>query len=999
MSVETPLVNRLQPEGGNGHPAPAAQPRLPDLPELELPSVPDAALFWTRFLKFGLVLLALFLLDGLTFVLFDYWLLQSLQFENVFWTNFKMGAALFTIATLLYSLAVAVPAYVHPVGAVARRIALLSSLIVGPLAGYFLCVHYLDFLLMFNPGQFGKVDPIFGLDYGFYVFVLHGLWDIMQTLLGAAICFVVSSVLCAYIAGRQAQEPAGMSRVAGVVGLCATPCTLVAVSLLGVVTASALWLSRYELVYRENAKKIDQTFYSTAVFNGATYVDVTGFFSTYNHYFVSTGIALLMTAFLVVLLRSLALAVQRDPRGDNWFPRVKKCGVWLCVLLAADFVFLGAIGLRQLIFVTPNQPVIQLEYIRRHIDATREGFNLENIEQVSFVPKDGKDPLPTAEELLAHPSMKNASLWPGFVSRLEAQLDPQHSRRVIQTNGDIVVYAPTGDIYRNQQKLRPYYNFLDVDTLRYMIDGEKTMLVSGVREVPLVEPQPWLAWWGQQFMLFTHGHGLVMSPTAGVTKEGEPIYYSSEIPTQVKHPVLAAKNQATYYAEGSGTMAYSNVRNMQELDYPTEEGRATVSMKAADATSVPIDSLLKRLVFGWRSSQFFEIVFSELIGPETHVHYYRTPLERIDRIAPFLFLDTDPFAFTADGEILWMVNAMSVSDRFPYSKYDMLGDQADERSGPYFGRRHWRINYVRDAVKATVNAYSGKVTLYQIADEPVVNTWAAIYPGLFAARETMPQSVRAQMQYPPQLMHIQFDDIYFVYHMKDPMTFFNMEDMWDDGDEVLGPVGINQSMFQAQTGTSGKSITFSIEPYYWIAETGKILPAAKDAKEEYQFVQSLVFTPEKALNIRAIPTVYQDGEDYGRLVCLTVPKGHFYLGPEQADAAIDQEPEISQQFGWWQRQGTDVVRGHTTTMLINGEVIYVEPIFIRSQQNPVPQMKKVAVVIRGKARMGDNLEEAVRHALEAAQASQKHDGAVRPAHLKQREPTPAEKKGVKTNDD
>lgn len=951
------------------------------LPEVDLPTVPGAALFWTRMLKLGVVLLGLFLLDQLTFVLLDYWLLERLGFERVFWTNFSMGATLFASATALYLAAVTVPAYSHDLGPATRKMFLLAGLIVGPLAGWVLCDRYLDFLLMLGGGRFGKVDPVFGLDHGFYVFVLNGLWDVVLTLLGAAVILVISSALAASGARRRLGEPAGMSRLVTLVGLASTPCTRVAVALLGALIAAAIFLDRYGLVVRENAKDVDPALYATSVFNGATHVDVTGFFSTYNAYFFTTAIALLMTVAVVFLMRCLALAVERRSSGDAWRPQAKKAVLGMTLLLAADLVFLGAISLRQLLFVTPNQPVVQLEYIRRHIDATREAFNLEAIEQVSFVPKDGDDPLPTVEQLMAHPTLQNAPLWPGFVSRIEALVDPQHALRVLQTNGDIVIYGPTAKIYRNQQKLRPYYDFMDVDTVRYTIDGEKTMLTSAAREVPLMEPQPWLAWWGQQFMLFTHGHGLVMSPTARVTKEGEPVYYSGEIPTRAKHGALEAGRQALYYAEGAGTMAYSNVGGMEELDYPTHEGRATVTMKPDEATSVALDTLLKRLVVGWRSGQFWEIVFSGLIDPETHVHYHRTPLERIDRVAPFLFLDTDPFAFVADGETLWMVNGMTVSDRFPYSRYDMLGDMADERSGPQFGRRHRRINYVRDAIKATVNAFSGEVSLYQIADEPVVNAWASVYPGLFIPREKMPESVRAQMQYPPQLLHIQFDDIYPIYHMKDPMTFFNMEDMWDDADEVLGPMSLNQATLQGQAGSASKSTTFSIEPFYWMADTGDVLPAARDGSAKLQFVQSMVFTPEKALNLRAIPTVYQDGDDYGRLVCLTVRKGHYHLGPEQADASIDQEPGISQQFGWWQRQGTDVVRGHTTVLLVDGEVIYLEPIFILSQQNPVPQMKKIAAVIRGKARMGDTLEEAIGNALDAARIAQQGEAAARPGPL------------------
>jgi len=166
--------------------------------------------------------------------------------------------------------------------------------------------------------------------------------------------------------------------------------------------------------------------------------------------------------------------------------------------------------------------------------------------------------------------------------------------------------------------------------------------------------------------------------------------------------------------------------------------------------------------------------------------------------------------------------------------------------------------------------------------------------------------------------------------MTDPMTFFNMEDVWDDGDEVLGPI-LDQ----------GKAITFSVEPYHWIADSGDFL---ENSSQKPQFALGMVFTNEKAVNLRSIPIVFQDGPDYGKIVVLQVPKGHYYLGPEQADAAIDQNPEISQQFMLWNRRGADVIRGHTTTLVLGSEVIYVEPIFLRSQQNAVTQLKRVVVV-------------------------------------------------------
>jgi len=386
---------------------------------------------------------------------------------------------------------------------------------------------------------------------------------------------------------------------------------------------------------------------------------------------------------------------------------------------------------------------------------------------------------------------------------------------------------------------------------------------------------------------------------------------------------------------------------MMELDFPTDEGRAEVVLRADVNAGVHIDSFLKRVVFGWNSGQFFDIVFSRLIADETRVHYYRTPVERVARLAPFLFLDSDPYAVAVDGGILWLVNGMTTTNRYPNSQLDQLGDKSDER-GPL--PRPWvETNYARDAVKITVDAYTGQLRLYRISDDPILDTWARIYPELFAPENEMPAAVRAHLQYPVQLFHLQFDNIYNLYHMKDPMTFFNMEDMWDDADEVLGPML-----------DEGEAITFSIEPYYWMAETGGALPRGRGNR--FQFALSMTFTPESARNLRAIPTVYQDGEDYGRIVVPQVPKGLYVMGPEQADAAIDQSPEISQQFAWWNRRGMEVIRGHTSTLILGNELVYVEPIFLRSRQNPVPQLKQVCVVLRDVVSMKSTLEEALRDA-------------------------------------
>ena len=506
-----------------------------------------------------------------------------------------------------------------------------------------------------------------------------------------------------------------------------------------------------------------------------------------------------------------------------------------------------------------------------------------------------------------------------------------------------MTYGPTLESMQQAQKLRAYYRFMGVDYARYQIEGEKRIVVSGVRELPLYEPLPWLNYFGQRYMLYTHGFGLVMAPANEVTEAGGLDYVSKNIPGEHSWPETTVTNERVYYGEAAATMAFSNVDRMTELDYPTDDGRATLLLSDGETTAVANDSLLKRVVFGYLSGRLVDFVFSDLITDATRVHYMRRPLERLEAVAPFLYFDTNPYAVVADGEIQWMVNGLTTSDQFPYARYAELGDKSDQRSP--FPVEHQFVNYVEDSVKAVLDAYSGQVTFYQAANDPVINAWNGIYPDLLQPIDSMPQSLRQQVTYPVHLFHLQFDDLYIYYHMDDPMYFFNLEDMWDDADEVLGPI-IDQ----------GKAIRFSIEPYPVMMKTGGGLPSSDEAE---QYSQLLVFTPEKALNLRGIPMVYQDGSDYGKLSVLEVPKGQYVLGPEQADSIIDQDPEISAQLSLWNRRGLDVIRGHTITLPLEQEIIYVEPIFLRSQQNELTQLHRVAVVFREQVAMGRTLEEAL----------------------------------------
>lgn len=921
-------------QAGNGHllEAPA---------KLDLPQLPHSATIWSRLLLLCAVAMAAFLLDRSTVVLMDYWLLDQQGLSSVFWTNLVAGTCLFTLGFVMPCLAVWLGGYGKGLPSLVRRIFLLSALIAGMAGGYLLAGRYLEFLQLFGSVSVGEKDPVFGRDLGFYMFSLPALWIIWIAVTITVCIGLVAQWIGFGIARRETAELPSDSRKGLFRGVVSQPIVIAHLLCLGIAASVGIWMARYGLLLKDNR--------DSAIYVGAEEIDVSGLISNLNHYTLRALIVLALTTFVVWHLWRHATRSDAaiSPR------RLAYAGI---AAVAADLSFAGLVMFKDGTLVTPNEPMVQLPYIKRHIEATRRAYNLESIETVEFTPSGLLDPLPAAEDLLKDAALKNAPLWPGWVSYLERVVDPQHADRILRTKGDPLVYGPVLDVFRAQQKLRSYYDFMDVDTVRYEVDGEKRIFVSSVRELPFIDPKPWIAWWGQRMLLFTHSHGLVAAPASEIRGDGEPAYVTHGIPMTSTVPALHLENPSLYYGEGAGgVMAFTNARNIKEFDYPTKEDRAEVVYPPSVEAGIRMDSLLKRIVVGWRSGVPLNVWFSDQIGEDARLHYIRPPIDRVERLAPFLFYDSNPFAVVHEGRIHWMVNALTTSDKYPYSHFQPLGDKSNEQS--LVPRPHHMVNYVKDSVKATIDAYTGKVTLYKFADEPVVNTWANIYPALFRKREEMPKAIRAHLQYPRQLLHIQFDNVYYKYHMTDPLTFFNLEDMWDDADEVKGPILAD-----------GKSITFSVEPRHWMAETGGVLPKSS---EQTQFVLSMVFTNEQALNLRAIPIVYQDGDDYGRTVVLQVPKGHFYPGPEQADAAIDQDPGISEQISWWNRTGSSVIRGHTSTLIVGNEVIYVEPLFIRSQQNPISQLKRVLVVFRGLAAAGATLEEALKAAMEKAAAEQK----------------------------
>jgi len=919
-----------------------------------LPTIPRPAQLWRSFSFWISIAYTLIFLRAVPQIFVEFWFLKHLELKSVFWTNFSVHFFLFAVGIVLFTLTIYFPIRLLAVTPTLRKAGLHIGLWAGILAGWLLSFSYQKYLLVFNAGSFGSQDSVFGKDIGFYVFVLPAI----RTTLTFLVILAVTGVVFSLIARTNQIRAQGLFKqdkitLTNKFGLMITNPFNFFMLIFGLCLTARTYFSRYGLLFKDNGE--------SGVRTGAEFLDIEGLFSTLNMINVSVLIELGILATVGISLYRLMKFSRAAPSpSDSENIESVKSGFSfrrpvriILALLALDLVFFLGVGVRNHLIVAPNEPTIQIPYIERHIAATVSGYQLDNIKTVDWRPPE--EPVETAK-IVESRTVQNAPILPTWVSHMESPPDIQHFERV-QSAGGTMVYGPVLQLFEQEQQLRPYYKFISVDGLRYTIDGEKQMFASAVRELPSIGlrgPKEWLRHWGSGALMYTHGMGLVMSPANQINKEGGPNYVLQNVPPEAAHPVFEAEPRI-YFGEGTkDDYILTNIRYLKEFDHATKQFRKENVYPPEVKSGIPVDSFFKRVVLAFHTMDITAFLFSRFIDYDrTRIHVFRTPMQRIRRIAPFLFLDSNPYAFIADKKVLWMMNALTTTNNYPYSFREVLGDKADERAVEEFPER--TINYAEDSVKICMDAYSGHVSFYKIADDPIINTWERIYPGLFTSESSMPESVRAQMTYPLQWLHIQFDDIYKRYHQKHPIEFYNVEDLWDDADEVLGSLGAGLTEF----GT-GDQMTFSYEGSSILLDPAD-LPEGADigTPGELQYVLMMPFTPEGARNLRSLVIALQDPGRYGELLNLRIPQGVFVAGPEQADTSIDNDAQVNQQITLWIRHGSEVVRGHTLLLPVKGDLIYIEPLWIISLQNPLPQIKLFSVVYRGRTTMAVSLEEAL----------------------------------------
>jgi len=568
-------------------------------------------------------------------------------------------------------------------------------------------------------------------------------------------------------------------------------------------------------------------------------------------------------------------------------------GRWLYIAagpaaVAAAYVLSAVIvpSAVQKLVVEPNELMRERPYIENALRFTREAYGLEDIESRPFQIVAGTP----ADILQGHePTLENVRLWD---------------------------WRPLLATYRQIQEIRPYYNFGDVDVDRYQIGGRQRQVMLSARELAYDQLNEDARTWVNLHLKYTHGYGLCMSPVNEISGEGLPSLYIRDIP-----PVSVVEIQVTrpeiYYGEQTTEFVLTGTTE-DEFDYPA--GEANQFVRYSGEGGIRLGSFARRLLLAWHLRSR-ELLFTGAIQPESRVLLYRTLDARLRRLAPFLRYDRDPYLVIHDGRLFWVIDAYTVSDRFPYSQ------------------PHGGINYIRNAVKVVVDAYHGTTTFY-IADakDPLLAVYRAVFPSLFRPLADLPDGIRAHLRYPVDLFSVQAET-FATFHMEDPQVFYNREDLWQIPIESF----------------EGREIV--MEPYYTIMR----LPGG-DAAE---MILMLPFTPSRKDNMIAWLAARCDGEALGRRVVFQFPKQELVYGPRQIEARIDQDADISQQLTLWSQRGSNVIRGNLLVIPLGGSVLYVEPLYLRAESGALPELKRVIVALGNRIAMDVSLETALARVLGA----------------------------------
>ena len=763
-----------------------------------------------------------------------------------------------------------------------RKAAMLGiPALLGLFAGLGTAGTWPQFLLWMNREPFGRVDPEFGLDVGFYVFEL----PVFNSVIGFASTIVllsaVGTVLTGFLYGaislngRELRISRTMRIQLGIIGV-----------IYFVVQAVNLWLQQYVTLVSPSGGFLPF---------GAGFTEAS---ATIPAWAIMAGIA------IVVALLFLITAII-----GRW--RLAVIGTALYII-SGLVLGLGYPAIIQRFQVDPSARTLEADYIQRNIEATRDAYGISDVVEIAY----------------------------------EASTDTSAGalRADAETTANIRIIDPAlvTDAFAQLEQFRQYYQFPQyLDVGRYMVDGESTDTVLAAREINLdgLNSQTWY----NNTVVYTHGYGVVAAFGNQRTEDGQPRFIESGIPVSA---VLGDYEPRIYFGENSPP--YSIVGGPDgstplELDFPSggegNENNATYTFTGDGGPK--LDSLFSQLLYALKF-QSEQIILSDAISSDSQILYDRHPADRVQKVAPYLTLDNDPYPAIVDGRVVWIVDGYTTTSDYPYSTPVNVSEAIADTYRPSPQLAFDTVNYMRNSVKATVDAYSGEVVLYAWdTEDPLLSAWSKIFPTTIAPQSDMSEALLDHVRYPSDLFKVQ-RNILGAYHVTDAGTFYSSEDEWvTPNDPVSNPAAPR------------------LQPPYYL--TLQVPGSDEPAFSLYStFIPRATGEASRNVLYGYLAANADYGDDYGQLTLLRLPKQTTVPGPGQVQAQFDSDAEVGQQLNLLRQGQTEVISGNLLTLPVGGGLLYVQPVYVRSTgDTSYPLLRKILVSFGEKIAFEDTLNEAL----------------------------------------
>jgi len=611
------------------------------------------------------------------------------------------------------------------------------------------------------------------------------------------------------------------------------------------------------------------------IFGGVTYTDA---------HITLTGMLVVCIALVLGALIAVINAV-RMPRG-RWL---------IAAVLPAALCYIAVQGIAWYVsnfIVKPNELVREKPYIVYNTDLTRQAYGLNRVAQREFP---AETTIEAADPANNQATLRNIRLWDWHALQ---------------------------DTLRQIQEIRTYYDFPDIDIDRYDIDSTNREVMLAARELNVDKLPESSRNWINEKLIYTHGYGITMNPVNGFTPEGLPTLILSNMPVQSTVRSLTVTRPEIYFGELTNTDVYVKTRQ-KEFNYPQGQSNNLTSYEGSGG--ILIGGFLRRMIIALDQGDLTKLPFSDDVTKESRLLMRRNLRERVTALAPFLTFDPDPYVVLGDdGRLSWIMDAFTISDSYPYSTHYSLGENS--------------INYMRNSVKAVIDAYDGTTTFYVFdTEDPIIAAYRGLFPSLFKDAAMMPAGLRKHVRYPELLLKLQAE-VYGLYHMTDPEAFYNREDLWT----VATEVGMTEG---------GEQATQAMQPNFVLMK----LPG--ESGEE--FVEILPFTPSNRNNLIGWIAGRSDGAQYGTSVVYNFPKTKLVDGPLQIEARIDQNAQLSGQLTLWNQQGSHVRRGALLVIPTGSALLYAEPIYLQAERSPMPELRLVVLALQDRLAYGPTFESAM----------------------------------------